>query len=118
MGPGMATWSTSKHSGTIPGELPSPHHLLRIANSSPCATADWNASTMSANQYSAADALGFMQRLLPKLDLLPYVQRYSWFSGDPTSTALWPSALIGAGGQLTTLGNWYAAYQPNNAIKQ
>lgn len=81
------------------------------------ATADWNATTMANNHYTAADALGFMQRLLPKLDSLPYVQRYSWFSGDPTSAALWPSALIGADGKLTTLGQWYAAYQPNSAIK-
>lgn len=82
------------------------------------ATADWNATTMSANTYTAADALGFMQRLLPKLDSLSFVQRYSWFSGDPTSAALWPSALVGSGGQLTTLGSWYAGYQPNTSIKQ
>ena len=82
------------------------------------ATADWNASTPQTNSYTAAEALGFMQRLLPKLDSLPYVQRYSWFSGDPTSAALWPSALIGASGQLTTMGTWYAGYQPNAAIKQ
>jgi hypothetical protein len=82
------------------------------------ATADWNATSMANNQYTAAQAQGFMQRLLPKLDSLSFVQRYSWFSGDPTSAALWPSALIGAGGQLTTLGSWYAKYQPNTAIKQ
>lgn len=82
------------------------------------ATADWNASTPAANMYTASDALGFMQRLLPKLDSLSYVQRYSWFSGDPTSAALWPSALIATNGSLTTLGSWYANYQPNAAIKQ
>ncbi|HEY4109155.1 MAG TPA: glycosyl hydrolase [Puia sp.] len=81
------------------------------------ATADWNATTTATNHYTAADALGFMQRLLPKLDALPYVQRYSWFSGDPTSAALWPSALIGTDGKLTALGQWYAAYQANTAIK-
>ncbi|GGA81410.1 glycosyl hydrolase [Puia dinghuensis] len=81
------------------------------------ATADWKASTPAANQYTPADALGFMQRLLPKLDSLSYVQRYSWFSGDPGSAALWPSALINTNGQLTTLGAWYANYQPNGAIK-
>jgi len=80
-------------------------------------TADWNATTPSANRYTPADALGFMQRVLPRLDSLPYVQRYSWFSGSPTDAALWPSALIGADGKLTTLGQWYANYQPNTAIK-
>ncbi len=82
------------------------------------ATADWNASTPAANMYTAADALGFMQRLLPKLDSLSYVQRYSWFSGDPTSAALWPSALIATNGSLTTRGSCYANYKPNSAIKQ
>jgi hypothetical protein len=81
------------------------------------ATADWNATTPAANQYTPADALGFMQRLLPKIDGLSFVQRYSWFSGDPTNAQLWPSALIGADGKLTTLGQWYASYQPNTAIK-
>ena len=81
------------------------------------ATADWNAATPSANQYTPADALGFMQRLLPKLDALSFVQRYSWFSGDPNNANLWPSALIGTDGKLTTLGQWYANYQPNTAIK-
>ncbi|HVU93630.1 MAG TPA: glycosyl hydrolase [Puia sp.] len=81
------------------------------------ATADWNATSASANQYSPADVLGFMQRLLPRLDALPYVQRYSWFSGSPTDPTLWSSALIGADGKLTTLGQWYSNYQPNTAIK-
>src|SRR3984957_11542410 len=81
------------------------------------ATADWNATTPASNMYTAADAMGFMQRLLPQLDTLSFVQRYSWFSGDPTSAALWPSALIGTSGGLTTLGSWYANYQPNTAAK-
>ena len=82
------------------------------------ATADWNATTPASNMYTAADAMGFMQRLLPQLDSLSYVQRYSWFSGDPTSAQLWPSALIATNGSLTPLGTWYANYQPNTAIKQ
>ena len=80
------------------------------------ATADWNATTPAANMYTAADAMGFMQRLLPQLDSLSYVQRYSWFSGDPTSAQLWPSALIASNGSLSPLGTWYANYQPNTAI--
>ena len=82
------------------------------------ATADWNATTPAGNMYTAADAMGFMQRLLPQLDSLSYVHRYSWFSGDPTSAQLWPSALIATNGSLTTLGAWYANYQPNTAIKE
>jgi hypothetical protein len=74
------------------------------------ATADWNATTPSNNMYNAGEVLGFMQTLLPKLDSLPYVQRYSWFSGDPNSAALWPSALVDASGKLTALGTWYAGH--------
>ena len=74
------------------------------------ATADWSASSPATNMYTAADVLGFMQRLLPKLDSLSFVQRYSWFSGDPTSAFLWPSALVNAQGQLTALGSWYAGH--------
>ena len=80
------------------------------------ATADWNAATPSANAYPPDQVLAFMQRLLPKLEALPFVQRYSWFSGDPKSAALWSSALIDANGNLTALGSWYAGYQPNTAI--
>jgi hypothetical protein len=80
------------------------------------ATADWNATTPSTNAYSPEQVLAFMQRLLPKLEQLDFVKRYSWFSGDPKSAQMWSSALIDVNGNLTTLGNWYANYQPNSAI--
>ncbi|TDW96157.1 glycosyl hydrolase [Dinghuibacter silviterrae] len=74
------------------------------------ASADWNATSPTNNVYNAGQVLGFMQSLLPKLDSLSFVQRYSWFSGDPNSAALWPSAMVDANGQLTTLGSWYAGH--------
>lgn len=80
------------------------------------ATADWNAGTKAANIYTPEQVLAFMQRLLPKLEGLSYVQRYSWFSGDPTGANLWSSALIDAKGNLTALGSWYANYKPNTLI--
>ena len=80
------------------------------------ATADWNASAPSANAYTPDQVLAFMQRLLPRLESLSFVQRYSWFSGDPKGAQLWSSALIDASGNLTALGKWYAGYQPNNTI--
>ncbi|HWK05399.1 MAG TPA: glycosyl hydrolase [Puia sp.] len=82
------------------------------------ATADWNATSKADNPYSADQVLAFMQRLLPKLEGLSFVQRYSWFSGDPTSAQLWSSALVDANGNLTTLGAWYAGYKPNNLVKK
>jgi hypothetical protein len=81
------------------------------------AVADWNATSPANNQFSTSDVLGFMQRLLPRLESLSYVQRYSWFSGSPDSADLAPSALIATNGQLTALGSWYAGYQANTAIK-
>lgn len=65
---------------------------------------------MSDNPYTPEKVLAFMQRLLPKLEDLGFVQRYSWFSGSPTSPRLWSSALVDASGNLTTLGSWYAGY--------
>src|ERR1700754_4411228 len=74
------------------------------------------ASTPSANAYPPDQVLAFMKRLLPKLEGLSFVQHYSWFSGDPKGPQLWSSALIDANGNLTTLGSYYASYQPNTAI--
>ncbi|SEB05815.1 glycosyl hydrolase [Pedobacter hartonius] len=82
------------------------------------ATAANDAATMAQNPYTPGMVLKFMQRLLPKLEALDYVQRYSWFSGDPKSARLWSSALVDASGNLTALGKWYAAYKPNTAIKK
>ncbi|MET4142034.1 glycosyl hydrolase [Pedobacter sp. UYP1] len=82
------------------------------------ATVANNATTMAQNPYTPEMVLGFMQRLLPKLEALDFVQRYSWFSGLPTSARLWSSALVDANGNLTELGKWYAAYKPNTGIKK
>lgn len=82
------------------------------------ATVANNAVNVSDNPYTPDMVLAFMQRLLPKLEDLSFVQRYSWFSGSPTSARLWSSALIDANGNLTKLGLWYAQYKPNTAIKR
>lgn len=82
------------------------------------ATVANNATTMAQNPYTPEMVLGFMQRLLPKLEALDFVHRYSWFSGSPTSARLWSSALVDGNGNLTELGKWYAAYKPNTGIKK
>ncbi|WP_217602243.1 glycosyl hydrolase [Chitinophaga sp. GbtcB8] len=90
------------------------YHLpIWITEFATCAN---DAKTMQENPYTPAMVLGFMQRLLPQLEALPFVQRYSWFSGNPTSSRLWSSALVDASGKLTTLGQWYAAYKPNDKV--
>lgn len=82
------------------------------------ATSANNATTMADNPYTPAMVLSFMQRLLPKLEALDFVKRYSWFSGSPTSSRLWSSALVDRYGNLTELGKWYSAYKPNSQIKR
>jgi hypothetical protein len=82
------------------------------------ATVANNATTMAENPYTPEMVLAFMQRLLPKLEALSFVQRYSWFSGSPTSSRLWSSALVDPNGNLTTLGKYYASYKPNTDIKK
>jgi hypothetical protein len=81
------------------------------------ATVDDAAKTVEANRYTPEQVLAFMQRLLPQLEDLPYVQRYSWFSSSLNSSRLWPSALVAADGSLTTLGKWYADFKPNTSVK-
>lgn len=82
------------------------------------ATVSEGAKVMSDNPYTPEMVLAFMKRLLPKLEALPFVHRYSWFSGSPTSARLWPSALIDQFGNLTALGKWYSEYKPNTEIKR
>lgn len=82
------------------------------------ATVANGATTMADNPYTPAQILAFMQRLLPKLEALDFVKRYSWFSGSPTSARLYTSALVDSYGNLTQLGKWYADFQPNTQIKR
>jgi hypothetical protein len=73
------------------------------------AVADWTANEEKRNKYSTKAVLEFMEDALPKLEKMDYVERYSWFSGDPSSHVLGTSALFDAEGKLTTLGELYAS---------
>ncbi|HYK55248.1 MAG TPA: glycosyl hydrolase [Flavisolibacter sp.] len=97
-------------------DLYNKYHLpIWITEFATCAN---NATTKSENPYTPEATLAFMQRLLPKLEELSFVHRYSWFSGNPTSARLWTSALVDEYGNLTTLGKWYAEFKPNTLIKR
>ena len=82
------------------------------------ATVHDQAKTLAENPYTPQVVLGFMQRLLPKLEALDFVHRYSWFTASATSARLGPSALIDPNGNLTELGKWYSEYKPNKEIKR
>ncbi len=55
-------------------------------------------------------ALAFMHQILPALEKMDYVERYSWFSADPGSAALGNSALFDTAGKLTPLGDYYSKF--------
>jgi hypothetical protein len=74
------------------------------------APADWSATSPATSKVTHAKALAFMQQILPALEKLDYIQRYSWFSADPKSAALGNSALFDSAGKLTSLGEYYSKF--------
>jgi len=74
------------------------------------APADWSATSPSTSKVTKAKALAFMQQILPALEKLDYVHRYSWFSASQESAALGNSALFDNAGKLTPLGEYYSKF--------
>lgn len=77
------------------------------------APADWDAATPGENEHTPGEVLNFMQTVLPELEALDYLHRYAWFSFDQDSPQGTSSALFDASGELTTLGEYYAGFEPN-----
>ena len=69
------------------------------------APADWSGHR-GVSPQQAAD---FLRAVLPAMNKLDYVQRYSWYSADAGDAALGAGALFNADGTLTSLGRLYAA---------
>lgn len=80
------------------------------------AVADWNATTVADNKFTPTQVLNFMKDILPRLEALDFVHRYSWFSFSQTSTYGSPSALFDGNGNLTPLGEYYSQFMPNENI--
>ncbi len=74
------------------------------------AIADWSAKSRDKNKYEPKEVLGFMKEVLPKLEKLEYVERYSWFTAAVDDAKLGPSALFEKDGSLTELGEFYASF--------
>ncbi|GKY98907.1 hypothetical protein MPSEU_000846500 [Mayamaea pseudoterrestris] len=73
------------------------------------APADWSATTVQNNQFSAADVLNFAKEVMPWLEETEWVAAYAWFpfnidDGVGTSSALFDNA-----GDMTVLGRFYAS---------
>ncbi|MFK8061358.1 MAG: glycosyl hydrolase [Polaribacter sp.] len=81
------------------------------------AVADWGISNKDDNRYSVEQVEAFMRGVLPALDKLDFVERYSWFDGSNGSgnaaAALYTSALYDENDNLTSLGQIYADHRPN-----
>lgn len=75
------------------------------------APADWSATSPEKSKFTKLQILNFMTEVLPALDNLDYLQRYSWFSASETSGPLGNAALFTSSGQLTTLGKFYADFE-------
>jgi hypothetical protein len=71
------------------------------------AVGDWEAKGVDQHRHSPNTVLRFMERVLPMLDRLDYIERYAWFPAKVTSVPLGTSALFDAGGNLTRLGECY-----------
>jgi len=78
------------------------------------AVADWSATKPEANKYSKEEVLQFMTEVLPELDKIEWVHRYSWFNGSKPQ--LITSALFDEDSNPTELGAYYAAHSPNMEI--
>jgi hypothetical protein len=74
------------------------------------APADWSATSPATSKVTRENALAFMQQILPALEKIDYVERYSWYSSDPGNAALGNSALFDSAGKLTLLGAYYSKF--------
>lgn len=72
--------------------------------------ADWNAKSFDQNKHTVHEVRQFMKEVLPRLDKLPFVERYAWFSAGQQSAHLGTSSLFNGDGSLTWLGKFYAAH--------
>lgn len=73
------------------------------------AVADWKAKTPEENKHSEDDVLWFMQKVLPVLEDLEYVERYAWFDGRRAPYIT--SSLFDDDLKLTKVGKFYAEFQ-------
>lgn len=71
------------------------------------AVGDWAAKNVGENRHSADTVLRFMEKVLPMLDRLDFVERYAWFPAKSDNRALGTSALFDENGALTRLGECY-----------
>lgn len=71
------------------------------------AVGDWKAKSASQNRHKPGAVLKFMEKALPALEKLDFVERYAWFPAGRDNRHLGTSALFDEDGGLTRLGEFY-----------
>ena len=71
------------------------------------AVADWEAKSSAENRHKPGKIAEFVTKLLPQLEAMDIVERYAWFHGGVSGSALATSKLFNADGSLTVVGKAY-----------
>lgn len=71
------------------------------------AVGDWKAKSVGEHMHSPEIVLAFMEKVLPMLEDLDFLERYAWFPAGTDSIPLGTSALFDESGVLTPLGEFY-----------
>ena len=102
---------------------------------------DITSTVVGVNRFSREDIRSYMQRLLPLLEAMPELHRYSWFEPAQGHARLYPGRLIGCplpcalmpspcnpenpnnprycrGSELTIVGEFYSTVNPNLNIRR
>jgi lysophospholipase L1-like esterase len=69
------------------------------------ACVDWDKKPGQPGRFTSTDVAKFVRAVLPKLDKLPWIHRYAWFSADGPYAE---SNLFNPDGSLTEVGKAYA----------
>lgn len=73
------------------------------------AVGDWEAKSPEKNRHKPERIAEFVNELLPKLEAMDIVERYSWFHSGINGNALGTSSLFNPDGSLTVVGDAYRA---------
>lgn len=71
------------------------------------AVGDWEAKSPEENRHKPERIAEFVSELLPRLEAMDIIERYSWFHGGVSGNALGTSSLFNPDGSLTVVGEAY-----------
>ncbi len=71
------------------------------------AVADWEAKSATQNRHKPEKIADFVSQVIPRLEAMDIVERYAWFHGGVSGTALATSKLFNPDGSPTLVGEAY-----------